>query len=59
MRKAWSISLLILGLMGIFTTVSSMVGFELPDVLVRIIGVIGLIAIVVVAYTSVKQKIWK
>ena len=59
MRKAWGISLLLLGLTGIFTIVSSMVGFRLPDMLIRIIGVADLIGLVVLVYTSVKLKIWK
>ena len=34
-------------------------GIELPDVLTRTLGVLDLIAVVVLVFTSVRLKIWK
>ena len=59
MRKAWSLSLLVIGCITLTITINNFTGGHLPDVLTRILGVIDLIAIVVLAYTSVKLKIWK
>lgn len=50
--RIFGISLLILGICAIITSVSNIVGAQLPDVAVRIIGIIDLIVIVplVVSY---------
>lgn len=53
----WSISLIVIGI-GIATFIlagSSVIGIELPDIAVRIIGVIDLIALLVLIYTSVMK----
>lgn len=59
MKKAWSISLLVIGLITIVITVNNFGGDFLPDTLTRILGVIDLLALAVLGYTSVKLKIWK
>jgi|GEM_PF-775403 len=50
--RIFGISLLIIGICAIITSVSNIVGAQLPDVAVRIIGIIDLIVIVplVVSY---------
>ena len=59
MRKAWSISLLAISLIIIFNVACSLLGIQLPDALTRILGIVDLIALVVLVYTSVKLQIWK
>ena len=56
-ERIWSISLIAIGI-GIATFIlagSSVIGIELPDIAVRIIGVIDLIALLVLIYTSVMK----
>lgn len=58
-RDAWAVSLLVIACVTIVLTVCSFAGIDLPDVLTRALGVLDLIAVVVLAFTSVKLKIWK
>ena len=51
----WSLSLLVIGIATVILAGSNIIGIELPDIAVRIIGVIDLIAIPVLAYTTVKK----
>ena len=51
----WSISLLIIGLATIILTGLNIIGIDVPDIVVRIIGVIDLLALPVLAYTTVKK----
>ena len=51
----WSISLLVIGIATIILAGTNIVGVELPDIAVRIIGVIELIALPVLAFTTVKK----
>lgn len=51
---AWSISLMIVGIWGLVLAICNIAGVELPDTLVRVFGVIDLLALPVIAYTSVK-----
>ena len=51
---AWSISLLGVGILSIITGVCNIVGIELPDASVRIIGIADLVGAVVLASTSVR-----
>ena len=56
-ERIWSISLIVIGI-GIATFIlagSSVIGIELPDIAVRIIGVIDLIALLFLIYTSVMK----
>ena len=56
-ERIWIISLIVIGI-GIATFIlagSSVIGIELPDIAVRIIGVIDLIALLVLIYTSVMK----
>lgn len=58
-RNAWAISLLILGVVTIFIIITSSFDLGLPDALTRVLGVLDLCALVVLAFTTVKLKIWK
>lgn len=51
----WSLSLLVIGIATVILADSNIIGIELPDIAVRIIGVIDLIALPVLAYTTVKK----
>ena len=51
----WSISLLVIGLATIILTGLNIIGIDVPDIVVRIIGVIDLLPLPVLAYTTVKK----
>ena len=51
----WSISLFIIGIVSIILFGSNIIGIELPDIVVRILGVIDLLALPVLVYTTVKK----
>ena len=51
----WSLSLLVIGIATVILAGSNIIGIELPDIAVRITGVIDLIALPVLAYTTVKK----
>lgn len=51
----WSISLLVIGLATIILTGLNISGIDVPDIVVRIIGVTDLLAFPVLAYTTVKK----
>ena len=51
----WSISLLVIGLATIILTGLNIIGIDVPDIVVRIMGVIDLLALPVLAYTTVKK----
>ena len=51
---AWAISLLVISIVTLVIAFSNIFGVELPDVLKRVLGVIDLIALPVLAYSSVK-----
>lgn len=51
----WGFSLIIIGVATIILAGSNIIGIELPDIAVRIIGIVDLIALPVLAYTSIKK----
>ena len=51
----WGISLLVIGLATIILTGLNISGIDVPDIVVRIIGVIDLLALPVLVYTTVKK----
>ena len=59
LRKLWSISLLMISCAALIISVSNLLSVKLPDTILRISGVICLVALPVLAYTSVKLKIWE
>ena len=54
-ERIWSISLIVIGIATFILAGSSVIGIELPDIAVRIIGVIDLIALLVLIYISVMK----
>ena len=52
----WSISLLVIGLAAIILTGLNIIGIDVPDIVVIIIGVIDLLALPVLVYTTVKKN---
>ncbi|WP_050607386.1 hypothetical protein [Clostridium niameyense] len=53
-RTTWAISLLIVGIATIIICFSSIIGIKLPDILKRGLGIILIVAIPVLAYSSIK-----
>ena len=53
--KAWSVSLMVVGICALIISITTIAGIEVPDTIKRIIGIIDLIAVPVLAYTSVKM----
>ncbi len=51
----WSISLLVMGITAIILNGSNVIGIELPDVMARIVGAIGLVALPFLVYSSIKK----
>jgi len=53
-RTMWGISLFIIGIASIINAFSSLTGIELPDILVRCMGVVTIVALPVLVYSSIK-----
>ncbi len=53
--KVWAISLMVIGICSLVISVSNVIGIELPDLLARILGIIELVALPVLAFTSIKK----
>lgn len=53
-RLIWAAGLIVLGLAALLMAVNGIAGGILPDALVRILGIIILIELSVVAYTTIK-----
>ena len=51
----WSISLMVIGLSAFILASSNVVGIELPDVVVWILGIVDLIALPLLVYSTVKK----
>lgn len=51
----WGFSLIIIGAAIIILAGSNVIGLKLPDIAVRIIGIVDLVALPVLAYTSVRK----
>lgn len=52
----WSLSLIVISLCSLIWVGSSMIGIELPDILIRVLGILDLICVAILVYTSVKKK---
>ena len=57
--KLWGISLIVIGISTLVLVIPDIVGFELPVILARIFGVVELIALPVLVFTTVKKFIDK
>ena len=51
----WSISLMVIELSAFILAGSNVVGIELPDVVVWILGIVDLIALPLLVYSTVKK----
>ena len=51
----WSISLMSIGIAAFILAGANIVGIELPDIAVRILGIVDLISIPVLVYSTVKK----
>lgn len=49
-------SLIVISVVTVIWAVCNLIGAELPDVLVRIMGVLDICAVPVFVYTSIKKK---
>ena len=54
LRKLWGASLIVLGVLTVILAGPAVIGVSQPDALRRIIGILDLIAVAVLGYTSVK-----
>ena len=55
-RILWGLSLFIISIVSVIWVVCALVGIEISDVAIRIMGVLDLCAIPVLIYTSLKNK---
>ena len=51
----WSISLMSIGIAAFILAGANIVGIELPDIAVRILGIVDLISIPFLVYSTVKK----
>ena len=51
----WSISLMLIGVATFILAGSNIIGIELPDAIIRILGILDLAALPLLAYTTVKK----
>ncbi|MBP0974369.1 MAG: hypothetical protein J5851_10730 [Oscillospiraceae bacterium] len=58
-RIIWSISLLIISCVTLVIVVSDWTSLELPDMAKRVLGIINLLAIPVLVYSSTKLRMLK
>ncbi len=57
-RDAWAVSFLIVSFVTILLIVCNFANINLSDTLTRVLSSLDLIALSVLAFTSVKLKIW-
>ena len=55
MNVLWSISLIVIGVGTFVISAASIAGFDLPDLVVRILGIADLIALPVLVFATVKK----
>ena len=51
----WSFSLMLIGIITVVWAGSNIIGISLPDIIVRIFGIIDMIALPVLVYSSIKK----
>lgn len=51
----WVLSLLTIGIGTVVLAGSSLIGIELPDVLTRVLGILDLVCLPVLVFTTVKK----
>ncbi|MGN0696030.1 MAG: hypothetical protein ACI4J5_04600 [Oscillospiraceae bacterium] len=52
----WSISLILIGIATIILAGANIAAIELPDLIVRVLGVIDLVSLPVLAFSTVKKS---
>lgn len=58
MRKInliWSVSLMLIGISTFILVGSNVIGIRLPNILIRILGIIDLIALPFLSYSTIKK----
>ena len=51
----WSISLITIGIATIILAGTNIVGIDLPDMLVRLFGIVDLVALPILVYSTIKK----
>ncbi len=51
----WSISLIAIGIATIILACANIVGIDLPDMLVRLLGIVDLVALPIFVYSTIKK----
>jgi len=51
----WSISLMAIGIAAFILAGSNIIGIELPDIVIRVLGIIELISLPVLIFSTVKK----
>ena len=51
----WSISLIAIGIATIILAGANIVGIDLPDMLVRLLGIVDLVALPILVYSAIKK----
>ena len=59
LRLCWACSLLTITCITIVITIFNFIDFDLPDSIQRILGIIDLLAVFVLIFSTVKLKLWK
>ena len=54
--RLWGLSLFVIGIVTVIWAVCNIAGIELPDVVVRIMGVLDICALPVLVFTSINIK---
>lgn len=51
----WSTSLIVIGIATIILIGANIIGIELPNIIIRVLGVIDLVALPILAFSTVKK----
>ena len=51
----WSISLIAIGIATIILAGANIVGIDLPDMFVRLLGIVDLVALPILVYSTIKK----
>lgn len=51
----WAISLMAIGIATFIIAVTNIIGVQLPDIVIRLLGIIELIALPVLVFTTIKK----
>lgn len=54
--RIWSLSLFIISIVTVVWAVCNIAGIKLPDLVIRTMGILDIIAIAVLVYTSLKKR---